>query len=85
MYMILTHYADPETHDVRRQVLVYSKNSELALKLKDFFDTQKELDCELVDFGTMSAIENCYTWQNHKTDYSRKKIEPLLIGYFKNN
>lgn len=83
MYCVLTHYE--EDHDVRRQVLVYSPNAELANKLKNFYESVKEMELEAIDLGKTSEIENCFVWQNHTTSYSRKKIEPLLRKYFDEN
>lgn len=78
--MVLTHYE--EDHEVKRQILVYSPNKELADKLRDLFENGDILNTEPLLGNRLNDIENCYVWQNHTTAHSRKKIEPLIRKHF---
>lgn len=80
MYMVLTHYS--VDHEVKRQVLSYAKDKALADKMKELYDTVTQVNLEKIDVGGLAHIENCYTWQNHSTDYSRKKFEPFIREFF---
>ncbi|CAI2371092.1 unnamed protein product [Moneuplotes crassus] len=80
MYMVLTHYE--EDHDVRRQILAYSHNTELVEKLKDLFSNGEDFSTEPLTENKLNDIENCYVWQNNYTSQSRKKIEPLIRKHF---
>lgn len=81
MYTILTHYEVDD--DVRRQVCSYAQDEALANKLLDLYDgMQPPINLERVDFGRISEVPNANCWQNHSTDYSRKKFEPFIREYF---
>lgn len=80
MYVVLTDYE--HEGETRRQVLSYSNDDVLAHRLKDLFDNVKEINLEPIHVGKLTEIENCWTWQNHSLDYSRKKFEPFIRAYF---
>ena len=80
MYMILTHYE--ENHDVRRQVLTYSRDKDLADKLISLFDHLEVLDLEEMKLDKLEDNDHIKVWQNHSTSYSRKKIEPHIRKHF---
>lgn len=80
MYIVLTHYEEDE--QVRRQILSYSPNKDLADKLKDLFEEGEGFDTEYLEGHKILDIENCYAWQNKKISQSRKKFEPYLRKHF---
>lgn len=79
-YLVMTHYE--EDNDVKRQVLSYSKDDELAKKFETMFDNMEGVNLEKISIGKLTDIENCFCWQNHSTSVSRKKFEPKIREYF---